>query len=144
MLSLLCPWCHDVTIQEQEGIPPMMFKALIGRDHPEFSTMRQQVPYLALLPLTHTRTRTRSRTRTHTHTHTLTQDAQEFYLHLLASIDKNQRTKPGTLNAVDSFRFQTEERIECVASGKVRYSLREDNLLPLPVPLDTATNLGIM
>ncbi|XP_064383842.1 ubiquitin carboxyl-terminal hydrolase 5-like [Halichondria panicea] len=96
---------------EQEGILPMMFKALIGRDHPEFSTMRQQ-------------------------------DAQEFYLHLLASIDKNQRTKPGTLNAVDSFRFQTEERIECVASGKVRYSLREDNLLPLPVPLDAATNKG--
>ncbi|XP_064384127.1 ubiquitin carboxyl-terminal hydrolase 5-like [Halichondria panicea] len=97
--------------KEQEGILPMMFQALIGRDHPEFSTMRQQ-------------------------------DAQEFYLHLLALIDKNQRTKPGTLNAVDSFRFQTEERIECVASGKVRYSLREDNLLPLPVPLDTATNLA--
>ena len=131
--------CRHAMALEQEGILPMMFKALIGRDHPEFSTMRQQVSYLALLPLTHTHT------HAHTHTtHTHTQDAQEFYLHLLASIDKNQRTKPGTLNAVDSFRFQTEERIECVASGKVRYSLREDNLLPLPVPLDAATNKGIM
>ncbi len=119
----------------------MMFKALIGRDHPEFSTMRQQVSNLALIPPpppppTHT--------HTHTRTHVHSQDAQEFYLHLLASIDKNQRTKPGTLNAVDSFRFQTEERIECVASGKVRYSLREDNLLPLPVPLDAATNKGVV
>ncbi len=108
----------------------MMFKALIGRDHPEFSTMRQQVSTLAFTP-----------PHSHTYTHVHTQDAQEFYLHLLASIDdKNQRTKPGTLNAVDSFRFQTEERIECVASGKVRYSLREDNLLPLPVPLDAAVS----
>ena len=30
-------------LQEQKGIPPSMFKALIGRGHPEFSTMRQQV-----------------------------------------------------------------------------------------------------
>lgn len=26
----------------QEGINPSMFKQLIGKDHPEFSTMRQQ------------------------------------------------------------------------------------------------------
>ena len=30
-------------IQEPEGILPGMFKALIGKGHPEFSTMRQQV-----------------------------------------------------------------------------------------------------
>ena len=27
---------------EQEGIAPQMFKALVGRGHPEFSTNRQQ------------------------------------------------------------------------------------------------------
>ena len=79
-----------------------------------------------------------------THTHTPpsphTQDAQEFFLHLLSVIDKNQRTKPGTLNPVDYFRYQTEERIKCTVSGKVRYSLREDNLLALPVPVELATN----
>ena len=35
---------------------------------------------------------------------------------------------------------QVEERIECVVSGKVRYSKREDKLLALPVPMETATN----
>ncbi len=32
----------DVKIQYQQGIKPSMFKSLIGRDHPEFSTKRQQ------------------------------------------------------------------------------------------------------
>lgn len=34
-------------VQGQDGIAPGMFKALIGKDHPEFSTMRQQVGLLA-------------------------------------------------------------------------------------------------
>ena len=59
---------------------------------------------------------------------------------MLSIIEKNQHTKPGTLNVVDSFRFQTEERIQCVTSGKVRYTQREDNLFALPVPLNAATN----
>lgn len=29
--------------QKQEGIPPRMFKSVIAANHPEFSTMRQQV-----------------------------------------------------------------------------------------------------
>ena len=33
----------ECVIQEPEGILPGMFKALIGKGHPEFSTMRQQV-----------------------------------------------------------------------------------------------------
>jgi ubiquitin carboxyl-terminal hydrolase 5/13 len=33
----------------QEGIAPSMFKALIGKDHPEFSTMRQQVSVYSLI-----------------------------------------------------------------------------------------------
>lgn len=98
---------------EQSGISPRMFKTLIGRGHPEFSSMRQQ-------------------------------DAQEFFLHLLSTIDKNQRvatpTSSGIQNSSDYFRFQFEDRIECVASGKVRYSKRDDFLLQLPVSMETATN----
>lgn len=30
-------------VRGQDGIMPAMFKQLIGKDHPEFSTMRQQV-----------------------------------------------------------------------------------------------------
>ena len=43
--------------QEQDGIAPQMFKSVIGRGHPEFSTGRQQ-------------------------------DAQEFFMHLLSTIDR--------------------------------------------------------
>jgi ubiquitin carboxyl-terminal hydrolase 5/13 len=32
----------DVEIQYQQGIKPSMFKSLIGKGHPEFSTKRQQ------------------------------------------------------------------------------------------------------
>lgn len=43
--------------QEQDGIAPQMFKSVIGRGHPEFSTSRQQ-------------------------------DAQEFFMHLVSTIDR--------------------------------------------------------
>lgn len=43
--------------QEQDGITPHMFKTVIGRGHPEFSTNRQQ-------------------------------DAQEFFMHLLSTVDR--------------------------------------------------------
>jgi ubiquitin carboxyl-terminal hydrolase 5/13 len=33
----------------QYGIPPFMFKALIGKEHQEFSSMRQQVILLSLV-----------------------------------------------------------------------------------------------
>ena len=89
-----------------------MFKALIGRGHREFGSMRQQ-------------------------------DAQEFLLYLLSEIDHSQRAHSGAPNPVDAFRFQLEERVECVMSGRVRYSTREDLILGLPVPMETATNRGV-
>ena len=78
----------------------------------------------------------------------LLQDAQEFFLHLLSTIDKTQRLAPPTSagarlqNSADLFRFQFEDRVECVMSRQVRYSKRDDFLLQLPVPMDTATNQG--
>ena len=79
--------------------------------------------------------------------YTCMQDAQEFFLHLLSTIDKNQRlatpTDAGPRNPADFFRFQFEDRVECVESGKVRYSRRDDFLLQLPVPMEQATNRGV-
>ncbi|KAL5491044.1 hypothetical protein EMCRGX_G016259 [Ephydatia muelleri] len=95
--------------KEQPGIPPQMFKAMIGRGHPEFSTSRQQ-------------------------------DAQEFFLHLLESIDKNQRLHPDTVNPADCFKYKVEERLECCKTGKVRYTSHEEKLLQLSVPMDMAVN----
>ena len=38
-------------------------------------------------------------------------------------------------------RPQLEERIQCVKSGKVRYTKSEERVLRLPVPLEEAGNL---
>jgi ubiquitin carboxyl-terminal hydrolase 5/13 len=88
-----------------------MFKAIVGRGHPEFATNRQQ-------------------------------DAQEFLLHLLNMIDRNERSTPGLVNPVDCLRFKIEERLQCMESGCVRYSQRLDTVWALPVPLETAVNKG--
>ena len=74
----------------------------------------------------------------------LPQDAQEFFLHLLSTIDKNERVASQSSEAVRNpahfFRFQFEDKIECVESGQVKYSKRDDFLLQLPVPMEMATN----
>ncbi|XP_064461115.1 ubiquitin carboxyl-terminal hydrolase 5-like [Ornithodoros turicata] len=92
--------------EEQPGIKPMMFKTLIGKGHPEFSTKRQQ-------------------------------DAQEYFLHFLNLVERNCR---GQLNPAECFKFEIEERIQCMVSGMVQYNKRTDCLLPLPVPLHSALN----
>ncbi|XP_050025600.1 ubiquitin carboxyl-terminal hydrolase 5 [Dermacentor andersoni] len=92
--------------KEQEGIKPLMFKTLVGRNHPEFSTKRQQ-------------------------------DAQEFFSYYLELVERNCRNE---MNPADCLKFEVEERIQCTESGKVRYTKRTDWLLPLPVPLESATN----
>ncbi len=70
------------------------------------------------------------------------QDAQEFFLYLLGTIDKQQRLSSEIENPVDCFRFQFQDRIQCMTSKKVSYSNRDDFILQLPVPMDAATNKG--
>lgn len=68
------------------------------------------------------------------------QDAQEFFMHLLSLMDRTERTASGPLNPVDSFRFQVEERTQCMQSGNVRYNSREDTLLSLSIPMEAVLN----
>ncbi|ESP01113.1 hypothetical protein LOTGIDRAFT_238331 [Lottia gigantea] len=65
------------------------------------------------------------------------QDAQEYFLHLISTIEKSSR---GQANPTDCFRFEVEERTECCQSKKVQYKRREDYCLSLPVPLEAVTN----
>ncbi|KAK2163107.1 hypothetical protein LSH36_85g00013 [Paralvinella palmiformis] len=97
----------DPLIQYPTGIKPYMFKALIGRGHPEFSTKRQQ-------------------------------DAQEYLLHIINMIERNSYRD---LNPTACFKYEVEERIECTQSHQVKYTKRTDYLLPLPIPMEAATNL---
>ncbi|XP_067833245.1 ubiquitin carboxyl-terminal hydrolase 5-like, partial [Heptranchias perlo] len=88
------------------GIAPRMFKMLVGKGHPEFSTNRQQ-------------------------------DAQEFLLHFINMVERNCRSSE---NPNEAFRFLVEERINCLASGKVKYTQRVDYIMQLPVPMEAAVN----
>jgi ubiquitin carboxyl-terminal hydrolase 5/13 len=95
---------------ECEGIAPRSFKSLIGRGHPEFSTNRQQ-------------------------------DALEFFQHLVQQVERMEHgASAGKADPTRTFRFKTEERIQCASSGQVKYVYRVDNVLSLPIPLDQATN----
>lgn len=60
------------------------------------------------------------------------QDVQEFFLHLINVIERNNRTN-ATPPATDCFKFQVEERIECSLSNKVKYNTRTEYMLSLPV-----------
>jgi len=92
------------------GIKPLMFKQLIGKGHAEFGSSRQQ-------------------------------DAQEFFMHLLDQIEKYHKKAGGSAAAlVSPLQFLVEDRVACGTSGAVRYSTRVEDWLPLPVPLEAATN----
>ena len=60
------------------------------------------------------------------------QDVQEFFLHLINIIERNNRTNASP-PATDCFKFQVEERIECSVSKKVKYNTRTEYMLSLPV-----------
>ncbi|XP_023298160.2 ubiquitin carboxyl-terminal hydrolase 5 [Lucilia cuprina] len=90
------------------GISPVMFKNIIGKNHPDFGTKQQQ-------------------------------DAYDFYLHLINLLERNSRNQPN--NPVDALTFSIEDRVECMASKKVKYTSRQEFCLPLVIPLEKATNL---
>lgn len=65
------------------------------------------------------------------------QDAQEFLLHVINELEKHSRNDS---NPADALRFCVEDRVECCASSKVKYTKRSEYCLPLHIPLHLATN----
>ena len=68
------------------------------------------------------------------------QDAQELFLHLVTLMERAHK-KTNTTAPVSCLQFVAEDRTECGASGGVRYKQRKEEYLPLPVPMEAATNL---
>ncbi|KAL4947751.1 hypothetical protein BDW69DRAFT_177823 [Aspergillus filifer] len=95
-------------VSHQKGLPPSMFKHLIGRDHAEFSTMRQQ-------------------------------DAFEFLLHIFKHVSLSKHPN-GLINPVDSFKFNVEQRLQCMKCKGVRYRLDEQDNISMPVPARRVTH----
>jgi len=91
-------------------VRPLMFKSLVGRGHPEFSTGRQQdaLEYLQhLLGLLERNLRSRGETN-----------------------DDPSRV----------FSFQVEEKLQCTSSNCVSFKNFSEKMLLLPIPLDKALN----
>ncbi|KAF2345945.1 Zinc finger UBP-type, partial [Trinorchestia longiramus] len=101
--------CTEMDVDDlQPGIAPALFRSLVGRQHPEFSTKKQQ-------------------------------DAMEYLEHVLKLMERSS-LKSGLPDPGHCFRFGVEDKFVCSASGFVRYVERSDLYLPLPVPLEAATN----
>ncbi|KAJ3016522.1 hypothetical protein HKX48_003997 [Thoreauomyces humboldtii] len=88
-------------VRGQDGIAPSMFKDLVGKGHPEFSTMRQQ-------------------------------DAQEFFQHLTSLVEQKERA--GGRDPSTIFKFDVEQRLQCLECEKVRYRTEKNTSLTLRVP----------
>lgn len=62
------------------------------------------------------------------------QDAFEFLLHLIKLINRSQH--PGSLDdPTKAFRFVMEQRLQCLACKRVRYSTTEQDNISIPVPV---------
>lgn len=97
----------------QRGIRPSMFKALIGRGHEEFATMRQQDADEFLKHLFSC----------------IQKECKRLAL-------SNDAGGAPTVDPTQAFSFALQQRLQCLECHKVRYSIEaQDAGLSLPVPL---------
>lgn len=99
---------------------PSTFRGLVGKGHPDFSTGQQQ-------------------------------DAVEYFQHLLEILTRSERVAAGRIGVLldgessdlptaSLFKFTLEDRVECLASKKVKYVSRDDSFVQLQIPVEAATN----
>lgn len=99
-------------LQAPNGIKPTVFKSLIGRGHPEFSTKRQQDAHEYLIHL----------------------------FQLIERNLRTDPTTSSSINPLEAFKFKLVDRFECSQSHQVRYKDREDYCLSVPVNKDMMIN----
>lgn len=69
------------------------------------------------------------------------QDSQELLLYLLELMERAHK-KTNSQAPISCLQFMAEDRTLCTSSGQVRYTQRLEEYLPLPVPLEAATNVA--
>ncbi|KAA6426280.1 MAG: ubiquitin carboxylterminal hydrolase [Trebouxia sp. A1-2] len=101
--------------EEHNWVEPQAFKSLVGRGHADFSSGHQQ-------------------------------DAREYFQHLLEVMTRAERTsmqrlgRPDQPPTADVFRFELEDRIQCMESSRLSYKRSLTNVLAMDIPVDAATN----
>lgn len=107
------------------SVRPFMFKRLIGKNHPEFGSARQQDA----------------------------SEFFQYFMEKLAVAEQagaRARLMDEGANAEEFvstpalFSFEVEERLQCEQSKKYRFLSKMDNMLSLPIPLDKATNTELV
>lgn len=74
------------------------------------------------------------------------QDAREYFQHLLEVMSRSERSSMQRLGAADqpasadAFKFELEDRIQCLETGRVSYKRSLGNILAIDIPMDAATN----
>lgn len=74
------------------------------------------------------------------------QDAREYFQYLLDVMSRAERTsmqrlgQPDQPATADAFRFELEDRIQCLETGRLSYKRSLTNVLAMDIPLDAATN----
>ena len=101
-----------------KGIKPTSFKSLIGRNHAEFSTKRQQDAHEFI-------------------THLFEQIERSVRTECASGGGK---TSSSVANPIDAFRFRVEDRIECTATSHVKYKYRDEFCLSLPIAMNAVCN----
>ncbi|KAL0051048.1 hypothetical protein WJX82_001112 [Trebouxia sp. C0006] len=101
--------------EEHNWVEPQAFRSLVGKGHADFSSGHQQ-------------------------------DAREYFQHLLEVMTRAERTsmqrlgQPDQPPTVDVFRFELEDRIQCMESSRLSYKRSLTNVLAMDIPVDAATN----
>lgn len=111
------PVKEEPSIPFQEGIRPIMFKTLVGKDHPEFSTMRQQDSEEFLSYLV-----------------TMIQKSSNTHAAHAGMLDDG-----GPQDPTDTFKFQMQERLQCDTCKGVRYKTVVEESVSMPVPFIEAS-----
>ncbi|KAG8831395.1 hypothetical protein FRC17_003221 [Serendipita sp. 399] len=96
----------------QEGLRPAMFKALIGKGHEEFATMRQQDA-----------------------------EEFMTYLFKVIRTDAKKRGIDETATAPESFRFGMEQRLQCGVCKRVRYKVDSQDSVSLAIPANEVVRI---
>jgi len=99
--------------EKSPSVEPRTFKHLVGKGHSEFSSGRQQ-------------------------------DACEYLQHILEVMSRAERAAgsggAGAPSTSSLFKFNLQDRIQCLESGQVTYKTRAENVLGLEIAMECATN----